>query len=545
MKRCPTCQRSYLDQTLKFCREDGARLITDPLLPLEPQTEIFGRTDDDEEPATEIFSSGTSGAASTSRSLTRPVQKRGPRRSKVIDSLAVLPMTNASDDPEIEYLSDGLTESLINNLSSVHGLRVMARATVFRYKGREIDPQQIGRELDVRAVVTGRVLVRQERLIVKVELVKVEDGSQLWGEHYKRRLEDIFAIESEMAGEIAEKLRLKLNSKARKRLAKRSTENSEAYQSLLKGRYFFSKQTAEGFQKAIEYFEQALTQDPAYALAHAELAKTYYTLLYFGYLRLDETQPKIAAALSKALSLDQNLAEAHLILAENKFHYDWDWQAAEREFRRALELNPGHAETHLVYAFYLADMERFEEAINEALRAQELDPLSLFTQMGAGFIFSIAHRADEALEQGHKLLEMEPHFFGAHWLVGMAHFLKGMYEEAIAESLKAHALGGGPIVLTFLGFLYGLTGRRSEALKVIEELSEMRKQNYVPASNFAMVYAGLGELDQSFEWLERAYRERNPTLTSLKVNTALDPLRSDPRFTQMLSRVGLISQQPD
>jgi serine/threonine-protein kinase len=399
--------------------------------------------------------------------------------------------------------------------------------------------QQAGQELGVRAVVTGRVLCRQGRLIVKVEMVDVADGSQLWGEQYNRQMEDIFAIEAEMAGEIAEKLRLKLSSGTKKRLSKRSTENTAAYQLLLKGRYHFGKHTEEGLKKAVEYFEQALDEEPDYAPAHAELAKTYSALLYWGYLSRDEALPRVSAALDQALRLDPTLAEAHLVLAEMKFHYEWDWSSAEREFERAIQLNPNYAEARLDYAFYLADMERFDAAIAEARRAQELDPLSLFTLMGVGFVYAMARRADDALNQGYKLLEMEPNFFGAHWLIGTAYTLKGKYDEAIAAQQKALSLGGGPILLTSLGTLYGLSGRRDEALQVIEELLKMRDQGYVPASNLAAVYAGISETDQAFEWLERAYEERNSTLTSLRVNSALDNLRPDPRFMDLLARVGL------
>ncbi len=388
-------------------------------------------------------------------------------------------------------------------------------------------------------MLTGRVQHRQERLLIKVELVDVADGSQVWGEQYNQKFEDILTIETKIAGEIVEKLRLKLSSGMKKRLSRHSTENTEAYQLFLKGRFYFYKQTEKGMLKAIEYFEQAIDKEPRYALAYAWLAHTYSSLLYWGYLSRDEALPKVSAALEKALELDGMLAEAHLVLAETKFHYDWDWSAAEREFKRAIELKPNFALAHLLYAFYLADMGRFDEAFAEAKRAQELDPLSLIANMGVGFIFAMARRSDAALDQGRRLLEMEPYFFGAHWLIGTAYYLKGMYEQSIAEHKKALDFGGSPVILASLGRLYGLSGRRSEALHVIEELSEMRKQRYIPAINIAGVYAGLGEPDQAFEWLERAYQERNSALTSLGVNSALDNLRSDSRFDDLLERVGL------
>jgi serine/threonine-protein kinase len=544
MKFCPKCQRTYGDETLKFCRVDGAKLTDAPSSltdgpsssPEHPTRILPPRPHDSEEAVTKEFDSEAGGGGTSGEAKRR---RKRTARNKTIDSLAVLPLAGTGGDPEIEYLGDGITESLINNLSQIPKLRVMARATVFRYKGSELDPQEVGRELSVRAVLMGRVLYRQERLSIRVELIDAADGSHLWGEHYNRGLEDIFSIEEEIAAEIAEKLRLRLSGGVKDRLVKRFTEDAEAYQLLLKGRYSFYKQTEEGFRKARQYFEQAIAREPNYALAHAYLARTYNSQLYFGYLPQEEALPKISAALEKALELDPTLSEAHLTLAEKKFHYDWDWAAAEREFKRAIELSPNNAEAHLLYAFYLADMERPDEAVGEAKRAQDLDPLSLFTQMAVGFIFSIAGRPDEALEQGRRLLEMEPNFFGAHWLLGVAYSLKGVHEKALAEIQRALELGGGPLTLSFLGFLYGLSGRRGEALRIVEELSEARKRRHVPASDIAIVYAGLGMRDQALEWLEKAYQERSGAMTSLKVNRALDPLRSDPRFDALLDRVGL------
>jgi serine/threonine-protein kinase len=467
-------------------------------------------------------------------------QPRGQtRRKKSIDSLAILPFVNLSTDPNMEYLSDGITENIISSLSQLPKLKVMARSTVFRYKGRDLDLQEVGRELSVQGAVTGRVLQVGDNLVITTELVNLSDGSQVWGGQYNRKVSDIFAVQEEIANEITNKLRLTLSNVTKKRLVKGYTADTTAYQSFLKGRYHFYKQTAEGFRKAVEFFQQAIAEDPNYAPAYAELANTYSTLLYWGFLPREETLPKMSEALNKALALDPSLAEAHLLMAKNKFHYEWDWAVADREFKKAIELNPNYAEARSLYAFYLADMGHFPEAIAEARRAQGLDPLSLFSIMGLGFVYTQARQYDNALEQGSKLLEMDPNFFGSHWLIGSAYYGKGMVEEAIVACQRAVTLGGSPMVSAFLGFLYGVSGRREEALKTIDQMKEMRKHTLIPPPSIAMIYAGLGEKDSAFEWLETAYEERNAMLTSLKVGNTFDNLRADPRFADLLNRIGL------
>ncbi|HVS81531.1 MAG TPA: protein kinase, partial [Pyrinomonadaceae bacterium] len=311
-------------------------------------------------------------------SQTAELSTRRPRSRKAINSLAVLPLLNASADPDMEYLSDGITESLINNLSQLPKLRVMARATVFRYKGREVDPQEVGRELSVRAVLTGRVLQRENRLIIKVELVHTTDGSQLWGEQYNRQLADIFAVEEEIANEIAEKLRLKLSSREQKRMAKRYPENTEAYQLYLKGRYYWNKWTAEGTKRGIEYFQQAIAVDPSYALAYAGLADCYSSMTGQGLgLSPVEAFQRARAAAVKALTLDDTLAEAHTSLGLIKLNHDWDWSGAEREFKRAIELNPNYPTPYHWYSHYLIVMDLIEESLIMSERGLELDPLDL------------------------------------------------------------------------------------------------------------------------------------------------------------------------
>ena len=498
---------------------EEARAISDP----QAITEIA------REPANSPSDSGR--AASLSRRR---------RSRKVIKSLAVLPLANAGGDADAEYLSDGITESLINNLSQLPKLRVMARATVFRYKGQEVDPQEVGRKLNTHAVLMGRVLHRDDRLIIKMELIDCEDGSHLWGEQYNRRLTDIFAVEEEITREISEHLRLKLSTGEKKRLAKRYTESTEAYQLYLKGRYFWNKYSGEGFKKGIEYFQQAIAADPGYALAYAALADSYFFLWWFGYLSPEQSMPKMKAATTRALEIDDALAEAHTSLGRIKLWYEWDWPGAEREFKRAIKLNPNSTDAHIAYAAYLRLMERAGEAQAEGTRVSEIDPLSLFTNLNLGWIlFYFARLYDRAIEQGRKLLEIEPSFFGAYWLIGGGYHQKGMIEEALAAYQRAVELGGGLHVLTGLACVYAHMGMRDEALKILRELNELREQKYVPSTYNAVIHLYLGEPDQTFAWLEKAYQERHAYLAFLRVDPNFDSLRADVRFKDLLRRMGL------
>jgi serine/threonine protein kinase/Tfp pilus assembly protein PilF len=482
------------------------------------------------------------GASQTGASQTR-ASNTGARRARsrrAVDSLAILPLANASGDPDTEYLSDGITESIINNLSQLPKLRVMARSTVFRYKGKEVDPQQIGRELGVRAIVTGRVLQRSEMLIIKAEMVDTEDGSHLWGEHYNRKLSDIFTVEEEISSVISEKLRLKLNGAQKKQLTKRYTENTEAYQLYLKGRYYWNKRTIEGLKKGIEYFLQAIESDPNYALAYAGLADSYNILASYSALSSTDAFPRAKAAAMKALELDDKLAEAYASLAFVKFGYDWDWAGAERAFKRALELNPGYAPAHQWYALYLAAMNRMDEAVAGINRAQEIDPLSLPINTNAGFIFYLARRFDEAIEMFEKTLELDPDFTLAHRRLGQAYEQKLMYAEARREFEKCVALSGSDTeTMAALGHIYAVAGETEQARQIINEMLALSKERYIPSYLIAIIWMGLGDRDAAFQWLEKAYEERYGFLAYLDVGPLFDSIRSDPRYTELLRRVGL------
>jgi tetratricopeptide (TPR) repeat protein len=419
-------------------------------------------------------------------------------------------------------------------------LRVMARSTVFRYKGKESDPQKVGHDLGVRAVLAGRLLQRGDTLVIQTELVDVDSGSQLWGEQYNRKLADILAVQEDISREISERLRLRLTGGEKTRLAKRPTENIEAYQLYLKGRYCWNKRTEEGLRTAIEYFSEAIEKDPNYALAHAGLADSYIVLGEYSLLPAKEAFPRAREAATKALDLDDTLAEAHNALAAVKENYDWDWPGAEREYRRAIELNPGYATAHQWYGELLAELGRHEEALTEIKRAQQFDPLSLIINTTSGRILLYAGRDDLGIEQLRKTLEMDPNFAHAHFYLGWAYVRKGAFTEAIAEFQRAITLS--PNIFRYksgLVYAYARAGKSAEARKLLSELTEHSKRTYVSWYDFAAIYAGLGDKNQAFAFLEKPYEERDASLVQAKVYPLLDPLRSDPRFADLLHRIGL------
>jgi len=455
-----------------------------------------------------------------------------------IDSVAVLPFVNASADPDNEYLSDGITESVINNLSQLPNLRVMARSTAFRYKGKETDPRKVGQDLGVGAVLSGRLLQRGDIVVVQAELMDVAKGSQLWGGQYNRKAGDVFALQEDLSKEISEKLQLRLTVEEKQRLMKRYTGDAEAYRLYLKGRYFWNKWTPQESLKAIEYFQQATDKEPGYALPYAGLADTYVSQAWFGELPPREVAPKAKAAALKAIELDDRLAEAHVSLAFTIFLYDWDWPGAKKEFERALELNPAYPNAHSWYSFYLAALGRSEEALAEAKRALDLDPASPGANQNMALQLYYAKRFDEAIEQFRKALEMD--YRDAYVGLGLVYAAKGMYREALPEFEKYSELDRGTArSIAYLGYTHARLNERNQALRALDELRAMSKQRYVSPASFCLVYTGLGQRDQAFEWLEKAYQERSRYIPLLKTGSILDPLRPDPRFADLLERVGL------
>ena len=462
------------------------------------------------------------------------------RHQEAIESVAVLPFANDSADPDGEYLSDGITETLINNLSQIWNLRVVARSTVFRYKGKDIDPQKAGSDLHVRAVVSGRLLQRGNTLIVRAELINVATGGQLWGGQYNRKPEDVFALQEDLSREISEKLRLQLTGEERQRLTKRYTEDSEAYRLYLKGRYHWNKRSPEGLQKAVEYFRQALDRDPAYSLAYAGLADTYAYLSFFNVVAPREAMPKAKTAAVKGLEIDKALAEAHVSLGYISFTYDGDWPAAGKHFEQALTLNPAYTRGHTFYTFYLSSSGRSEEALEVAKGALDLDPASPAVSHSLAVQLYLARKFDRAIEQAHDTLEMDANFAISYAVLGEVYLSKGMYREGLSALEKYSALSrSGAASLALLGYAHARLGERKESLQVIEALKAASKQSFVPALFVALVYAGLEDKDQAFTWLEKAYEERFSRLAYLKVEALWDPLRSDPRFADLLRRVGI------
>ena len=462
------------------------------------------------------------------------------RHEEAIESVAVLPFANDSADPDGEYLSDGITETLINHLSQISNLRVVARSTVFRYKGKDIDPQKAGNDLHVRAVVSGRLLQHGNTLIVRAELMDVATGAQLWGGQYKRKAEDVFALQDNLSREISEKLRLQLTRDEKQRLTKRYTEDAEAYRLYLKGRYHWNKRSPEGLQKAVEYFRQALDKDPAYSLAYAGLADTYAHLSFFNVVAPRQAMPKAKAAAVKGLEIDEALAEAHVSLGYVSFTYDGDWPAAGKHFEQALTLNPAYSSTHTFYALYLSSLGRSEEALEVAERALDLDPASPAVSHSLAVQLYLARKFGRAIEQAHHTLEMDANFAISYAVLGEVYLAKGMYRECLSPLEKYSALSRRSATsLAFLGYSYARLGERKEALRIIDELKAASKQSLVPALFVALVYAGLEDKDQAFTWLEKAHEERFNRLAYLKVEALWDPLRSDPRFADLLRRVGI------
>jgi serine/threonine protein kinase/Tfp pilus assembly protein PilF len=472
-------------------------------------------------------------------STTQTGALRPIRVSKVIDSLAVLPFENASRDPEHEYLSDGIASSLINILATVPKLRVMAQSTVFRYKGRGIDPQTVGRELNVRAVLTGRIVQSGGSLRIGTELVDVATGSQLWGAQYDRKPGDIFAIQDEISDEISGKLQLKLTRAEKKRLTKRQTDDAEAYRLYLKGRHHWNRWTEDGFYKAIEYFQQAVGKDPGYALAYTGLAESYVVLGWSSYLPPKDAFPKARMAAMGALRLDPDLGEAHTPLAAVLWLYDWQWPEAEMEFKRSLALNPAHPTANHWYAEYLMTMGRHVEAIAGMKNSQELDPLSLIISVAIGWAFYMARRYDDAIEQLRRTVELDPNYPVTHWILGLLLRKMGHYELAIAEGEKGVKLSGGSSLMSAaLAQTFATAGRRKKAIQILDDLTKLTKQKYVAPYFFAGIHVGLGEDDRAMEYLEKSYEEHSHWLIYLHIDPSMDGLRSNPRFQDLLRRVG-------
>jgi len=467
--------------------------------------------------------------------------KRLAVNSTPIESIAVLPFVNASQDPNADYLSDGIPESLMDSLSRLATLKVMSRNTAFRYKGREQDVQKIGKELNVRAVLTGSVKQVGDQIVINVSLDDALDSHHIWGQQYERKVADILTVQREIAQEVSSSLRLKLTAADEQKRVKQYTENPEAYQLYLKGRYYWNKVTPDGIKKAIEYFQQAVEKDPSYALAYAGLADCY--TVNANPLPPKEKMPQAKQAARKALGIDDTLAEAHTTLGRVFTVYDWDWSGAEKEFKQAIELDPRSAETHQWYGAYWQAIGRSDESVAERRRAQELEPLSLIMNFELVQALYFARNYDQAIEQSHKNLELDPTFGPFYAFPPRAYEQKGMYGEAITGFQKAITMVKAPLgkslLMARLGHVYAVSGQKDQARAVLNEVKLLAQKEYVAADGIALIYAGLGENDEAFAWLEKAYDEHSFSLTWLKVEPAWDSVRSDPRFANLLRRMGL------
>jgi serine/threonine protein kinase/tetratricopeptide (TPR) repeat protein len=477
---------------------------------------------------------GSSSSASGEKGdLIRRITRR--RSSKAIDSIAVLPLGNATNDPDAEYLTEGITEGIINKLSQLPKLKVMARSTVFRYKNRDQDPLAIGRELRVRAILTGIVKHLGDRLQINVELVDCHDGSQLWGESYNRPFGDLVRLPEEVSREISDKLRIKLTGAEKKKLRKGPTENSEAYQLYLKGRYHWNRRTSESLRKGIQFFREAIETDPSFASAYAGLADSFVTLATNVPLPPQDTMPKARAAAQQATTIDPSLAEGWASLASVRWWYEWDWEGAEDAFRKATELNPNYANAHDGYAMLLCARSRFGEAIEQVTKAADLDPLSRIIAVHGGWPFYFARDYESAMRRFRKALELDELFIPAHGWLGMALGQQRRYTEAIDTFRRALEVERVPILLAMLAHTHAIAGSREQATTLLAELEAEKEKRYISQYDIAVVHAGLGDAQKALEHLRLAAEERSSWIVFLHVDPRLDTLRHEPGFGALVS----------
>lgn len=514
MKRCPQCNRIENDDALKFCRVDGATLVAIPATESESPTMAFPMSQLSEEVHT------------TERLTNTP-------------SIAVLPFVNMSADPENEYFCDGLAEELLNGLAKIDELRVAARTSAFSFKGKNLKVSEIAKALNVKTILEGGVRKSGNRVRITTQLVNAADGYHLWSERYDREMKDIFDVQDEITVAVIEALTLKLFGEDRGALLKRHTQNPEAYEFYLRGLSHFNSFTPEGFRKAMESFERAIAIDPRYASAYAGLADVY-TMSFFSSASGD-WMPKAREAVRKSLELDDTLGDAHNSLAIIKMYYEWDYAGAEHEFKRAIALNSGSALIHNWYGWYLGLMGRFDESFKELQRAQELDPLSDRINSGVGIVLHWSGQTDRAIAQLSEVLELKPNYVIALYFAAEAYVQKGDFVSAIAIGERLRQVAANPHTLPTVGYVYAKAGDRNKALEILNDLEKRSNQEYVPALGFAQIYAGLGDSEQALAWLEKACNERS-VMSFLKVDTKFNLLRSDPRFQELLRRVGFSQQ---
>ena len=577
MKRCPQCNRVETGDTLAFCRADGTALINDSgsvsadagtvkfasgPVSSEIETSVLPQVITDagiNRPTAPTTVLPTPLTGENTRALSKLKRRkaitamasliavvlitgayfywpRGRNAAARIESIAVMPFVNASGNADVEYLSDGMTETLISSLSQLPNLNVKPRSSVFRYKGKETNTQTIGKELNVQAILNGRVVQRGQDLSLFVELIDVALDKVVWSQNYNRKQSDIVTLQTEIARDVSSRLKTKLSGADEAKVTKTYTTNPEAYQLYLKGSYYKSKYTEEGYKKAIEYYQKAIEKDPNYALAYADIAFSY-NFASDWYLAPHEAMPKAKAAALKALELDNTLASAHSNLGVIAFWYEWDWATSERELLRSMELDPTYS--HKEYGLYLTAMGRLDEAIREDEIAQGYSPLDLSIYFDFAQLYIYAGRYDQAIEKARKGSELDENYWGSHVALGLAYERKRQFPEAIAEMEKAHSLDNNNAWITgYLGYVYAAAGKKAEAQKVLDELKELSKQRWVSPFNIAIVYAGLNDKDQAFEWINKSIEARS-LLALARVEIAFDNLRGDPRYRDLLNRLNL------
>jgi len=572
MKRCPECRRDYYDDSLAYCLEDGVALVQGsvPVVPDgadEPATAILHETSTQTEGATlaQIHTRETrgSGIEAGKRSffanraatplligVTIGIVAIGAvfgyrylnaANATTINSIAVLPLVNQSGNADTEYLSDGIAESLIFRLSQLPGLKVSPVSSVIRYKGREFDAQKIASDLGVQAVMSGRMAQRGDNLAISIELIDAANNKIIWGEQYERKMSDLLATQREIAATIAQKLQLKLAGDE-KGVTKKYTDNNEAYQLWMKGRFHFARRTKEDMERSIELFKQATELDPKFALAYVGIAESYTSMPSYPYISPKEASPQARAAITKAMEIDPDLPEAHAVTAMIATTDEWDYPKAEREYQKAIELGPNLAITHYRYGWtYLSAVGRHEEAIAEMRRAMELEPLSV--QQGSNYaaVLMYARRFDEALEQARKTYDLDPNQIGAqNWL---CHTLnaRGLYAEAVTVGERFMVIQNRApnSINACLGIALARMGQRNRSLEVLASVKEAAKTEYVSSYWLAIHYAALGDKEAAFGELEKAFQNRDWFLPRLKVDPFMDPLRDDPRFNEMVKRLNL------
>jgi adenylate cyclase len=449
-----------------------------------------------------------------------------------------------SNDAENEYFCDGLAEEILNALAKIENLKIAARTSTFFFKGKNTNVSEIGNVLNVKTVLEGSVRKASNRLRITVQLINASDGYHLWSERYDREMKDIFEVQDEITLAVINELKIKLLGEEKAAVLKRYTDNAEAYELYLKGRYFYNKYTPADFQQAIKYFERAVEIEPEYAPAYSGIGFCYGALFYFGLIAAHEIVPKWRALINKALEIDPALADSYLSQASISFYYDWDFAKAEREYRRALELSPDNPDAHWRYGNLLANCGRFQEAVAEGEKAVELDPLSLLAHFFLARFYGFARRFDESFEQVLKIIEIEPNFGGAYVQFGALYMLQEKYGEALKVYQKALALSGfNAAVISLLGACYGVLGEKDKAYEMLDRLSELKKKIYVSPFCMARIYAGLGKKEKAFEWLEKSFVERNGELIALKSEKLAylsgNSVIEDPRYQDLIQRVGL------